>query len=544
MGSLRHHGGRVIALGRALLACLFLFALSMDASQPSQAPQQTFILLFGYIGVAFALVAIIWNDWWLDAKLAAPTHILDVLIFTLLVFSTDGYTSPFFLFFTFILFSAAIRWGWRETAVTALALVILYVGMGMASAFEHNGIFRFDRFAVRAGHLAILSVMLIWFGIHQGLSTWAARDGGIADLDADEPLLNSVLVAAARRARARKGALDWRDPDGAGDTRLRFWDGQISASDPGESLLIGLSAAPFLYDLKNDRSLRRIENRQPLFGNASDVLDVEAAKAAGLKEGLAIPLTSHRGEGIVFLEKIDGLSIDHVELAELISRDVADRIRQQGLLSAMEESAEAGARLKIARDLHDSIVQFLAGAAFRIEAMSRTVNAGGKVGDDLAELKRLMLEEQADLRAFIEALRSGQEVELETLAVQLQTLSRKLGEQWNIGCRFSAETTDRPVPARLLIDAQQLMRESVANAVRHGKATSVDIRVSAGPQWLCLRLVDDGIGLPPAPDGEMGEPLHPRSLHERVSEAGGELRLRSLSSGTRVTIMLPIGKAA
>jgi signal transduction histidine kinase len=45
-------------------------------------------------------------------------------------------------------------------------------------------------------------------------------------------------------------------------------------------------------------------------------------------------------------------------------------------------------------------------------------------------------------------------------------------------------------------------------------------------------------------EGEVAEPQHPRSLRERVSEAGGELRLRSLSSGTRVTIMLPIGKAA
>jgi hypothetical protein len=91
---------------------------------------------------------------------------------------------------------------------------------------------------------------------------------------------------------------------------------------------------------------------------------------------------------------------------------------------------------------------------------------------------------------------------------------------------------------------QELGYVPVANAVRHGKATSVDIRVSAGPKWLCLRLVDDGIGLAPSMEGEVAEPQHPRSLRERVSEAGGELRLRSLSSGTRVTIMLPIGKAA
>jgi len=534
----------VIALGRALLACLFVVALSLDASQPSQSPQQTFILLFGYIGVSCALVAIIWNDWWLDAKLAAPTHILDVLVFTLLVFFTDGYTSPFFLFFTFILFSAAIRWGWRETAITAVVLVVLFVGMGVAGAVDDSAGFRYDRFAVRAGHLTILSGLLIWFGMHQGLSTWAARSGGLGDLDANEPLLHSILSAAAGRAAARFAFIDWQERDEGTKTRLSWVGGEVSTREDDKAILHAKLGTPVLYDLPQDRLLSRKPNRQPRFGSASEVFDVKAARAAGLEEGLAIRLESHSGTGVLYLEKIDGLSIDHTELAGLISRDANDLIRQQGLLTAMEDTAEAGARLKIARDLHDSIVQFLAGAAFRIEAMTRTVNAGGEVRDDLAELKRLMLEEQADLRAFIEALRSGQEVELVTLAAQLQILSRKLGEQWNIGCRFSADTTDRPVPARLLIDAQQLMRESVANAVRHGKATSVDIRVSAGPKWFCLRLVDDGIGLPASAQNEAGEAQHPRSLEERVSEAGGELRLRSLSSGTRVTIMLPIGKAA
>ena len=56
-----------------------------------------------------------------------PVHFVDMAVFTAIVFSTNGYTSPFFLFFILPLLSAAIRWGWRETALTATALILFYL---------------------------------------------------------------------------------------------------------------------------------------------------------------------------------------------------------------------------------------------------------------------------------------------------------------------------------------------------------------------------------------------------------------------------------
>ena len=65
------------------------------------------------------------------------------------------------------------------------------------------------------------------------------------------------------------------------------------------------------------------------------------------------------------------------------------------------------AAVALARDLHDSVVQFLAGAAFRLEAMKRSEASGRKLEPELNELKQLMMQEQGELRAFITALRSG-----------------------------------------------------------------------------------------------------------------------------------------
>ena len=114
------------------------------------------------------VAAAVWNSWWRDALLSGPAHVVDIMVFTLLMFGTHGYTSPFFLSFVFILLAAAIRRGWRETAMTAAALIALYVTAGaIAGAGDEQ--FEWQRFIIRGGHLIILSAILIWFGVNQGV---------------------------------------------------------------------------------------------------------------------------------------------------------------------------------------------------------------------------------------------------------------------------------------------------------------------------------------------------------------------------------------
>jgi hypothetical protein len=161
----KYQSGRVIALGRVMLAAMFLVAIWLDKSQPADAVPQTYAFLFLYLCFALAVAAATWTDWWRDAQLAVPAHIVDMAVVAVIVFSTNGYTSPFFLVFILPLLSAAIRWGWRETAVTALALVLLFFTGGLLVSGSAG--FELQRFIVRTAHLVILSAILIWYGIHQ-----------------------------------------------------------------------------------------------------------------------------------------------------------------------------------------------------------------------------------------------------------------------------------------------------------------------------------------------------------------------------------------
>jgi len=90
-----------------MLVILFLIAIVLDRSEPERAVVETYVLLILYAVGAVTVAAATWRNWWLDARLAVPAHAADMAVFTAIVFSANGTTSPFFLFFVLPLLSAA-----------------------------------------------------------------------------------------------------------------------------------------------------------------------------------------------------------------------------------------------------------------------------------------------------------------------------------------------------------------------------------------------------------------------------------------------------
>lgn len=530
---LKHRSGRVIALARAVLAAVFLFAIWIDPSQPAQAVAVTYSVLGFYVVAAAAIAVLTWSNWWLDARLAAPMQVIDIVVFTLLVVTSDGYTSPFFVFFVFLILSAAIRWGWRETALTAIPVSLLYVMAGLIAGADTGSNFDLQRFIIRAGNLVVLSVVLIWFGVNHGFSGFSSvNDALLRDPSPGDSALESAIDGAVAAAGARKALLFWR---GRGS---RHWlamardeSGFSTHALPAQT--VGLGRGAFLFDVERNRALCRSAARRIRFSTAADLVDAKVALGHGIREGLGIPIHTAAGEGLLLLGGIKSLCTDHIEFGDTLSNAVAAHIQRHALLAAVEDGAIARARLSFARDLHDNIVQFLAGATFRIEAISRALRAGDRPERELKDLKQLLLHEQQELRSAIGALKS-ETIPLPKLAGDLGELCNRLAMQWDIQCLFSAEVPETSAPMRLHLDTHQLIREAVANAVRHARAKSVSVQLSAEDGDLRLDIRNDGSGSERLKDGA------PWSLRERVDEANGTLMLATRETGTDVSITLPL----
>jgi signal transduction histidine kinase len=521
-----------------MLATLFLLAILVDLSQPAHEAAATYALLGAYVLFAAAIVVATWSNWWLDAMLAGPAHAVDIILFTLLVLLTEGYTSPFFTFFIFLLLSAAIRWGWHATALTAMLLTLLYLIVGLL-VVRSGAPFEPQRFVVRTGHLVILSLILIWFGANQWRARFYLRDEELlASPSLDESPIETGLRAAMSGVRASAGVFVWRDQDRGDFTGLAIRDGDLAVlTVPGIAIAQALVTSPFLYDFGKNRALKKDAERNLIDFRVRAIISAQAAPDLKLGEGLAIPIRSDGGEGELFLEDVSGLSTDHIDLGEQIATDIAVHLQRHAMLKAAEDSAEARSRLTLARDLHDSVVQFLAGAAFRLEAIKRSQASGRDFEPELDELKQLMLQEQRELRSIITALRSGPLVAYNDLVKDLAGLADRLARQWNVACVVAARPAKRMIPTRLHLDAHQLMREAVANAVRHAEAKSVTIDLAIVADELRLEFVNDGAVVP-----KRGERLDmPQSLQERVDQAGGALDMARGMGVTKVSIGLPIG---
>lgn len=539
-GLFRYQSGRVIATGRVMLAILFLFAVWLDRSNPPGSAPGTYLLLFLYVAAAVAIAAATWRNWWLDARLAMPMHGVDMAVFTAIVFSTNGSTSPFFLFFVLPLLSAAIRWSWRETALTAAGLVLLYLTAGLMMSVQQS--FALERFVVRAGHLFILSLLLIWFGIHQrATSLFFHVEDFEAGLRQDENPLDRALGIAMEVCGASGGALmiapvgeEPCDVYGiVGDVRRAF-----SLERP---IVANALHGAILYDLARDRVVTRVPQGRFSFAAAGTIIDIESARDLGCNEGLVAEVRTGTQQGWLVLWGIADLSTDFLQLGRELGRAAGAILDRHALLEAIEGGAAARTRLSLARDVHDSIVQFLAGAAFRVEAIKRAAGSGAKVEGDLDELKGLLVEEQGEIRGFLLALRRDRALELGDAVAELRALADRLSQQWAVDCSVTTESASGAIPIRLQLDLQQMLREAVANAVRHGGANRIDIGLAIDHGRLQMSVVDNGSGFPRIKGKPASEPW---SLKERVERAHGSLRLVSEPGATNIVIDLPLAGVA
>jgi signal transduction histidine kinase len=437
----------------------------------------------------------------------------------------------------FVLLAAAIRWGWRETALTGILMVLLYLLSGLLAVRSEGGRFQYYFFLIRTSDLIILSLILIWFGINK----WGARPGpGIERALAQSPPGSAPLESGVRAAmailRARKASAIWRTDATGKVSGFVIRDDEIAYADFHLGTFAEVSNAPLLYDLPKKRALARDSDgnlvRAPVSGLVSDKVQSKFR----LSEGLAVAIPMPGGEALLYLEDIAALSTDDIEMGSHISDAIAVHIQRQSLIEAAEESAAARSRLSLARDLHDSVVQFLAGAAFRLEAMRRAHGAGREIEAELDELKKLMLQEQVELRSFITALRSGSHVTLRDLIRDLQSLADRLSRQWTVKCALTAKASEVTIPAKLHLDAHQLVREAVANAVRHAGAKSIEIAVATRENQLQLDVINDGKSYP----RHKGVLQPPKSLQERSDQAGGVIELSRGMDVTKVSISLPL----
>jgi signal transduction histidine kinase len=383
--------------------------------------------------------------------------------------------------------------------------------------------------------LVVLSAILIWFGLRQRFSTGALLAHAPEEIatESDSPF-HAALRHARRVLNAGSGLAVWTHPSG---------EQEAFAAEREDIIRLSLTAGPaaspvqhpFLFSAAKDRALLSSEAPQPRFRTARALIPPAVLDRIQPNDGLAIPVHSPLGHGVFIFWSIDGLHSDHLEFGDRLSTQLAQLIEHRALISERQEGAVARERMSLARDLHDGIVQFLAGSTYRIEAISRSIGDRPEVAANLQELKELMLLEQEDLRTSIAALRTDV-IGFSKVTTEARALCERLARHWQIGCRFEGTGADVPISARLHRDILQIIREAVANAARHSSAKTIDVSVRREGELIDLTIADDGVSAGPGPESG------PWSIRERVQEAGGSVSTSAGERGTKLSVQFPLMK--
>ena len=194
-------------------------------------------------------------------------------------------------------------------------------------------------------------------------------------------------------------------------------------------------------------------------------------------------------------------------------------------------------RRRIGHDLHDSLGQHLTGTALAARVVEEKLRAQGlPAADDAKTVVGLVEDGIALTRSLAKGLHPI-EMEAEGLMEALEELAAKCSELFRISCRFDC---DSPVLIRAAGTSGHLYRiaqEAVSNAVKHGKARHVTIRLDTLSDGIALRVTDDGVGLPDPTQRSAGMGL--RIMAHRAGIIGAQFTAeREASGGTTITCIL------
>ena len=214
----------------------------------------------------------------------------------------------------------------------------------------------------------------------------------------------------------------------------------------------------------------------------------------------------------------------------------------------LREAAALDERVRLARDLHDSLLQSQAGAALQLVAARRLLDRDPTAGKQrLADVQQQLERDELEMRSFVMRLRPARvpvaSPAAMSLGQRLEELRQRIERQWDIHVRLHADNIIG-LPEELLEGTYRLAQESIVNAARHADASVIDVRLTRTGTGLELRIADDGRGFTFQGTYDL-EALNtmdtgPLTLKERVSDLGGGLVITSTETGTELVITLPL----
>lgn len=222
---------------------------------------------------------------------------------------------------------------------------------------------------------------------------------------------------------------------------------------------------------------------------------------------------------------------------------------QTGIAIERARLAEEGARLaraeeraRIAREIHDTLVQGLTAIALHLDGAMRHLEKNpARARERLSRALATARESLEEARRSVLNLR-GAPLDGKPLPEALVSLGRTFTSETGVRVQVRAQASLR-LPLRVEAELLRIAQEALANVRRHARATAVEITLEARRRRVRLAIQDDGTGFDPRARRDGGHGIV--GMHERASLLGGRVRIQSRPrQGTSVVTTVPLSEEA
>jgi signal transduction histidine kinase len=253
---------------------------------------------------------------------------------------------------------------------------------------------------------------------------------------------------------------------------------------------------------------------------------------------LGVPLrTRNEVFGNIYLtDKPGGFTEEDQATIETLSLIAGSAVANVRIHRRLREAAVAEDRARIARDVHDDIIQDLFAVGLSLQGLADSLE-----DDNDGAIVRTQVERVDDcitsLRQFIFNLRQPA-THMRDLEIEVSELVEELAEPYSAEVEVAVDSMADGFTNDVADAVLHIIKEATSNALRHSNSSLVRVLVTGGFNNLSVSVIDRGTGFDPNRE-HAGMGL--ANLRQRAADVGGELAVKSGSSGTTVTLVLPIG---
>jgi signal transduction histidine kinase/pimeloyl-ACP methyl ester carboxylesterase len=221
------------------------------------------------------------------------------------------------------------------------------------------------------------------------------------------------------------------------------------------------------------------------------------------------------------------------------------RVREQMFVirEKLRHSAVLEERNRIARELHDTLEQELAGITMQLDLAADCFQQAPRIAQQALEAARDM-----SRHSMVEARRSVWDLRCQLLqhgdlVSAIPQIVEPLVSRGQAKVDVKIQGSPGRLPGQVEMNLLRIGQEAVANAVKHGRAQHVNIELHYASSSVCLTVTDDGQGFAAgqaAPTGHFGL----LDMRERAQSMGSELKIDSEPGrGTRVAVEVPVNSS-